>query len=262
MSEPHPELRFDQDRAYDLGVDERTSLPATPWHFPGPEAWPALAAEERPPFVAPRWEKELHRALTAGDPEAILQVAARHPAHHATCEMLAGFLLAVDDPRRAAELLERVVVERYDPLHDPFLPRYLPTAGAAVPLAAGIVVELPLRRQLLALAAAELLQRLGELDRAAAVLRRVPATTHVRLSLAEILLDAGRPEDVVAATEGVFNDDDVTALVLVFRAIALARLGRRVEAATTAERAAAEDRRSPEVLRLADQVRKELGSSG
>ncbi len=229
-----------------------------PWHFPGPDRYPRLAADTKPGLLAPSWEKALHSALVDGDPSAVRAVGDRYPAHRALSEMLAGLMELATNRASAKELLAHA--DGFVPEKDPFIRRYLPEAGVTVPVAPGVVVEQPLRRTAIALVLAELHQATGDLDDAIAVLQSTERTTHVRLSLAEALFQAGRFDDVVEVTEGIFNDEDVTALTLVFRAAALRRLGRLDDATTAIERALAYENRSTPVLRFARMERARIAA--
>ncbi len=231
-----------------------------PWHFPGPDRYPELAAASKPGLLAPSWEKALHSALVGGDPSAIRAVGGQHPAHRPLADLLAGLMQLATNRAAAKELLAAAYADGFAPEKDPFIRRYLPEAGVTVPVAPGVVVEQPLRRTAIALALAELHQATGDLDDAVAVLQATDRTTHVRLSLAEILFQAGRFDEVVEVTEGIFNDEDVTALTLVFRAAAFRRLGRLDDATTAIERALAYENRSAPVLRFARMERARIAA--
>ena len=112
-------------------------------------------------------------------------------------------------------------------------------------------MHLPLRSTSVALLLAELHQARGQVEIALDLLRKVEATTHVRLSMAELLLETGDVDGVLSVTEGVFNDDDVTALMLAYRGRALAQLDRFDEAVSVFARTLEYPNRAPTVRAIA-----------
>ena len=137
---------------------------------------------------------------------------------------------------RGMDLLDEVVAQSEDLGKDHFVHKYLPDAGLSVSVAAGVMVHLPLQRNSLVLLLAELHQARGEEDRAIAMLESAEQTTHIRLSLTELLYERDEFERVLQVTQGVHNDDDVTALMLAYRGRALTELERHDEAVTVLAR--------------------------
>ena len=246
---------------YRLGGDERREWADTTWDFPGPEQYPELAAEQRPGWTAPAGEKALREAIVSGDPHAIDLVAGQHPQYRSTADTLAGLLSLNTRRSYAGELLDRAIQSGYEPKDDPFIESYLPGAGIVVPIAPGVVVALPLMRTAVALATAELHQEAQEYERAISALEPVERTTHVTLSLTELLVAAGRHQDAVELTEAVINTDDVAALTLAYRAIAQRELGDLDAATVTLETVFSRGRPSAEVIRFAEIVRQSLTST-
>lgn len=67
---------------------------------------------------------------------------------------------------------------------------------------------------------AKLHQEVGDLGAAIDVVEQLEPTTFAALSLAELYSQADRHQEVVELTEGISNEDDVTALLCVFRGVA------------------------------------------
>lgn len=200
------------------------------WEFEEPDQYPALIAGQKPGMMASKAEKAFHAAASLGDADAMLEVAGQHPKYLDAARTLAGLLLLEARLDRGMTLLEEVVASDVEIGKDQFLRKYLPEAGLSVVIAAGVVVHLPLQPTSLALLLAELHQARGQESAALHVLEQVEATTHIRLSRAELLFETGDFGGVVGVTEGVINDDDVTALMLAYRGRALAELERYDEA--------------------------------
>lgn len=253
--------REDNSLIYRLGDDEAQEWGDTTWSFPGPEEWPALAAEIEPGWRAKAGEKAMHEALVNGDAYSMDLAAGQFPEYRSTADTLAGLLSLNARRSWAGELLDRAIESGYEPRDDPFIRRYLDGAGIVVPIAPGVVVPLPLTRTAVALAAAELHQAAQEYERAIAVLEPVEHTTHVVLSLAELLCAAGRYPEAVALTEGVVNVDDVGALTMAYRAMAQAELGDLDAATGTLDAVFGRGQRADEVLAFAATVRESLDPS-
>ena len=246
---------------YRLGDDAEEEWGDTTWEFPGPDEYPAIATEIVPDWTAKAGEKAMHEALVAGDPHAIDLVAGQHPQYRDTADTLAGLLSINTQRSYAGQLLDRAIASGYEPREDPFIRTYLPGAGIVVPISPGVVVPLPLMRTAVALATAELHQAADEYDRAIGVLETVERTTHVILSLTELLCDAGRYAEAVETTAGTVNTDDVSALTLAYRARAQGALGDVTGAAETLEKVLGRGRPSDEVVGFAQVVKSSLDTA-
>lgn len=235
-------------RRYRLGADtetfewrprRRTEGPVfrdMSWEFEEPDRYPELVATEKPGMMASKGEKAIHGAIASGDPEAMLGVGGQYPKYQNVARTIAGLLLLESALDRGMTLLDEVVAGVEDVGKDHFVHKYLPDAGLSVAVAAGIMVHLPLQKTSLVLLLAELHQARGEDDRAIAMLEAAEQTTHIRLSLTELLYEGDDFERVLQVTQGVHNDDDVTALMLAYRGRALTELGRHDEAITVLAR--------------------------
>lgn len=199
------------------------------WNFEEPDQYPSLVAEQKPGMMAGKSEKEFHAAVASGDPDKMLSTAGQHPKYKDVANAIAGLLLLEADLDRGLELLSTAVAAT-DVGKDRFIHKYLPEAGLSVVIAAGVMVHLPLARNSLVLLIAELYQARGQTDTAISILENAEPTTHIRLSLTELLFETGQHERLVTATSGLFNDDDVTALMLAYRGRALTELGQDDEA--------------------------------
>ncbi|MDJ0923362.1 MAG: hypothetical protein QNJ77_02270 [Acidimicrobiia bacterium] len=200
------------------------------WDFEEPDRYPELVASQKPGMMAPKAEKAFHRAVATGDPEQILSSAGEYPKYRNLGNALAGLLLLESSLDRGISLLGEAVASDEDIGGHHFVREYLPEAGLTVVIAAGVVVHLPLQRNSLILLLAELYQARSDHDAAIDLLTSAEQTSHVKLSLTELFYESGRFEHVLEATEGVYNDDDITALMLAYRGRALEELGRFEEA--------------------------------
>jgi len=244
-----------------LGGRETREWTDTTWEFPGPDEYAELAARSDPGWFAKSGEKAMHAAVISGEPHTIDVTAGQHPQYRSTADVLAGLMSLESRRSYATELLGRSVDAGFEPKDDSFIRKYMPDAGLVVPIAPGVAVALPIMRVAIALTVAELHQERGNLDTAIEVLELVDRTTHVTLSIVELLCAVGRFDEAIETTAGVLNDDDVTAMTLVYRGIALRETGRIEKARVTLDRALEYDSRTQGVLTFARIVNSSMNDS-
>lgn len=95
-----------------------------------------------------------------------------------------------------------------------------------------------------------------------AVAERLPASVRTRAAGVALLCAAERHSDVLALTHGLVDVDDVTALLLVYRACALAAVGFHVAATDTWSGVVQARRHDPQIRRLARDLRAAAWSDG
>jgi hypothetical protein len=98
-------------------------------------------------------------------------------------------MLLDDDPAQAKTLLTPVFDQGSDPAQEPFVMKYLATR-LELPIADGITAELPVNRDAVGLALAELRQEDGDLAGAIDVVERLEPSAYAAVSLAELYLRA------------------------------------------------------------------------
>jgi hypothetical protein len=105
-----------------------------------------------------------------------------------------------------------------------FVSTYLQTR-LELPIAKGVTAELPVNRDAVGLALAELKQEYEDLAGAIDVVEQLEPNTYTAISLAELYAETGRWDDVIGLTEGMKNADDASALLCLFRGHALREQG-------------------------------------
>lgn len=209
---------------------------------------PPAPRPAKPGMFAPKGEKELYRAVQAKDVAAMERVILERPEFALSAGTVAGVLkLSAADDAGALELLSAVFATGRDPANDPFMVKYV-SANLTLKVAPGAAAELGLDRSAVGLALAELHQGAGDLAAAIEVVEQLEPTTFAALSLAELYSEAERHDEVVALTEGVTNDDDPTALLCVFRGVALREQG-FLDAAREAFKEALKSKKRAPVIR-------------
>jgi tetratricopeptide (TPR) repeat protein len=184
----------------------------------------APPSQKKPGLFAPKGEKELYKAIKAQDVKAIKSVGVYYKDFLLPSYSLAGLILITDEPNEAEQLLTEAFATGKDPAEDKFVSSYLFTR-LELSLAQGVTAELPVNRDAIGLALAELKQNRGDLDSAIDVVEQLEPTTYSAVSLAELYAQTGRWDDVIELTEGVKNEDDASALLCVFRGQAFRHQG-------------------------------------
>jgi tetratricopeptide (TPR) repeat protein len=187
-------------------------------------ASPPTPRRPAPGFAAPKAEEDLYKALQNRDTSTMERIA-QDPKYALAAASITGVLkLAEGDEARSFQLLEWVFADGRDPAQDPFIGKYV-RIGFRLEIAPGVRAQLGFDRNSIGLALAELHQRQGDIERAIDVVEQLEPTTVTAVSLAELYNQTGRYRDVVALTNGIVNEDDATALLCVFRGVALREQG-------------------------------------
>jgi tetratricopeptide (TPR) repeat protein len=207
---------------------------------------PASATPKKPGLFAHKGEKALYKAVKSQDPQAIKQAGEQHPAFRLASYSIAGLMILQDEPAEAERLLGEAFATGKDPAADDFVSTYLLTR-LELSIAEGVSAELPINRDAVGLALAELKQDAGNLDQAIDVVEQLEPTTYAAVSLAELYGQTGRWDDVVELTEGVKNEDDASALLLVFRGQAFREQGFHDAAHEALKEALKSRSRAPEI---------------
>jgi tetratricopeptide (TPR) repeat protein len=186
----------------------------------------SVGPASKPGLFAPKGEKQLYKAVLSQDAEAIAKVGEDVQDYRLPAYTLAGLMMIGNEETwpKAKHLLDAVFADGRDPGEDSFAQKYL-AALIRVSIAPGITAEVPINRDAVGLALAELHQQEGALDEATDVVERLEPSAYAAVSLAELYAEAGRYDDVVELTEGVSNQDDASAVLLVYRAVAFREQG-------------------------------------
>lgn len=178
----------------------------------------------KPGLFAPKGEKQLYKAIKAQDVQAIKQVGVEHPDFRLPSYSLAGLMMLTSEPAEASRLLSEAFATGRDPAEDKFISTYTYT-HVELSIAQGVTAELPVNRDAIGLALAELKQDEGDFDGAIDLVEQLEPTTYSAVSLAELYGQIGRWDDVIELTEGIKNEDDAAALLCVFRGQAFRQQG-------------------------------------
>jgi tetratricopeptide (TPR) repeat protein len=186
-----------------------------------PAQVPPAPRPAKPGWFAPKGEKLLYEAIRQQDAAAMERVAQGHPDQALAAATVAGLLkLAAGENDRAIALLQWVFDQHKDPAVDPFMQKYVATVFR-LEIAPGATAELGADRNAVGLALGELYQDAGDRTRAIDVVEQLEPTTVAAVSLSEMYVEEARWDDVIELTDGIANEDDLTALLCTYRGIAL-----------------------------------------
>lgn len=193
-------------------------------------AAPTAIALPSPGRLDPKGHRALFEAVQRDleDARSFEEVAQRHPDVATPASLLAGIgYLGAGDRPKAASLLERVVGDPADVADHPFVTKYLLPRDVSVEtsVAAGVTATLPLGREAATLTLAELRQAMGDPHAAISLVEDLPPSTIAAVSLAELYVQTEQYDEVLELTNGLKNEDEASALLLVFRDSALHALG-------------------------------------
>jgi hypothetical protein len=125
-------------------------------------------------------------------------------------------MMLTTEPAEAERLLSEAFGTGQDPASHEFVSTYLFT-HLELSLAQSVTAELPVNRDAVGLALAELKQDHGDLEGAIDAVEQLEPTTYSAVSLADLYAQTARWDDVIELTEGMKNEDDAAALLCVFR---------------------------------------------
>ena len=180
----------------------------------------------KPGMFAPKWERDLFKALTEANFADLPRIAEAYPEATAIAATIDGLhAMAESDTARALAVCRWAWSTAGDIATNPFVKKYLSATTVGIPVAAGVTATVPLGRDALGLSLAELEQSAGNLDAAIAVVEQLDPSSVAAVSLCELYSLAGRHDEVLDLTNGISNVDDPTALLLTFRGVACREMG-------------------------------------
>jgi tetratricopeptide (TPR) repeat protein len=184
---------------------------------------PSIVKPAKPGLFAPKGHKALYKALQSQSADLAQKVGEQDSAMLLPAFTIAGLLLISSDGDRALPLLAKAFAAG-DAASTSFFQTYV-SGSVQVKIADGVSALVPLGREAVGLVLAELYQSEERFDEAIDVVEQLEPTTHSAVSLAELYAETGRFNDIVELTERIANEDDASALLLVFRGVALREQG-------------------------------------
>jgi tetratricopeptide (TPR) repeat protein len=110
-------------------------------------------------------------------------------------------------------------------LEHPIATKYFDEFTANLPIARGITLTTDYNNNFLTFSYSEILQALGQPEKALEVIQRAKESEFKDVAILDIYISLKKYEEIIADTDDLENKDDLSAIKLVFRAIAMRELG-------------------------------------
>jgi tetratricopeptide (TPR) repeat protein len=181
-----------------------------------------------PGFFAPKSKKALFRAVRDENVAAFESAANEHPDIKYVAMALSLPLKLKGTTKDSADFIDsasEIWNQRANLESDPLFIEYAKNFEATIIIAPGVAIPMQYGIVALGLIYVELLQLEDRYPDALLVAESLPANQATALALAECELQLLRWPDVLETTEDIENIDDATALLLIYRAIALRETG-------------------------------------
>jgi tetratricopeptide (TPR) repeat protein len=207
-----------------------------------------------PTIFASRKKRALYRALKEDSLDALLVVAREHPEIRLIAEAhaLPRRLLATSrDLQTLLSITEELWQKRNQFAEEPMFYDYARGCEMSLLVAPGVQITIQHGLIALGLIYVELLQLKNEYEKALEVAESLPANQATAIAVCESELQLSRWNGVLETTEEVENIDDATALLLIYRAIALRELGHFDASIESLRRARTSKKRHEDVLNKA-----------
>ena len=141
-----------------------------------------------------------------------------------------------------------------DLLNDKIAKKYFDQFRATIPIARGITFSTDYNHSYLSYAYSEILQALGQPQKALEVIQKVPDSEYKNIAILDLRLALKDYETVIDETNDLENIDDESAILLIFRGIAYRELKEFDLAIETFKQAMSKRSRSSDILEFARNV--------
>jgi tetratricopeptide (TPR) repeat protein len=175
-----------------------------------------------PGIFASRIEREFFKALKNHDLTQY-QLLFDDARSNLPAKVMAAHLAMADDRTfdSASNYLAEVFDNQSELLSNKLYQKYVEPVLLAIPIAPGISFPSNISMDAISIIYAEVLQHQNKQKQAKAVLETVTPNQVTAIALAEVETQLGEYDQVLDLTDNLENEDDATAILLVFRGIAL-----------------------------------------
>ncbi|MEN9324881.1 MAG: hypothetical protein RL414_635 [Actinomycetota bacterium] len=180
----------------------------------------------KPGVFASKAERSMFEVLKEPTIEGCESVAKEYPETEPLMSYLSVSLQNKEmDNEKYAPLIASIWNRRSEILKDRYYQKYIGGIKTTIPVVPGITFTTVFNMRALGFFYEEILQNIGKFEEALEVLEKLEPDELTHLATAELELQLKRFDDVLETTEEVVNEDDHSAILLVFRGIALRELG-------------------------------------
>jgi tetratricopeptide (TPR) repeat protein len=175
-----------------------------------------------PSIFASKSEREFFKALVTHNLTGYEKLFT-NPKLELVTKAIAIQLAIQDDSKMkdASKWLNDIWIKKSELKNNKLFKKYIEKIIVMVPIAPGITYQTYLNIDALGLIYVEVLQQIKQPKLAKSIIEGVGANQVTAISLAELEIQLGEYDDVLALTNDLQNKDDATAILLVFRGIAL-----------------------------------------
>lgn len=195
---------------------ETTQNPSETFEVPKP------LPQNSPGFFAGKLERIFYQALKSHELTNYYQFFI-NPKSNLPAKVLAAHLAMQSDNTfdEAEHYLEEVFHNQDQLLKNRLYQKYVNPILLQIPIAPGINYPSNLSLDAISIIYAEVLQHQNKTIRAKEVLETITPNQVTAIALAEVETQLGEYQDIIDLTDNLENEDDATAILLVFRGIAL-----------------------------------------
>ena len=168
------------------------------------------------------------------------------------CSLLVDYLLitrtATVDSKKALQLAEKCYLHIGEIATNPIAQKYFGQFTSNVPIARGIFIHTDYKHDFLSFIYSELLQMSGDCERALDVVEKIPSNPYKEIARLDLYISLKNYEKIVQHTNGISNNDDMSSLSLIFRAVAFRELNQYELSVEAFKLALSKKSRSEEIL--------------
>jgi tetratricopeptide (TPR) repeat protein len=183
---------------------------------------PKPQPKNTPSIFASKNEKLFFKALTAHEIFLYKNLFSIPELELVSKSIAVQLAIQTDDGmKESIHWFEEIWKNKSDLANNKLFKKYVSQIIVVIPVAPGILFQTYLNIQALGLLYIEVLQQAKNFRRAKQIAEELTADQISAISLSEIEVQLGEYDEVLSLTENIDNVDDSTAILLVFRAIAL-----------------------------------------
>ena len=183
---------------------------------------PKPQPKNTPSIFASKNEKLFFEALTVHEISSYKKLFSIPELELVSKSIAVQLAIQTDDGmKESIHWFEEIWKNKSDLVNNKWFKKYVSQIIVMIPVAPGILFQTYLDIQALGLLYIEVLQQGKDFTRAKQIAEELTANQISAISLSEIAVQLGEYDEVLSLTENIDNVDDSTAILLVFRAIAL-----------------------------------------
>ena len=159
--------------------------------------------------------------------------------------------IAHENAKEALPIVEKIYALGPEIFNNIIAKKYFDEFQVSIPIARGINFLTDYQHNYIIYTYSEILQALGQPEKALEIIQKAPESDYKEVAILDLYLSLKRYEDVIDETEDTENEDDFTAIKLIFRSMAMSQENMHDVAIETFTMALAKKSRSEDILNFA-----------